>query len=213
MKCSECGQRLNLTNYKTSDFGQKDLFCGKCVPKVAPTQAAESVEMDRAKAASKMTQEVRLVNEQLRLERDRSDGASVRSSGSTDSTANSQMDKPITGSKPSPRLTRLAMGETSSSKTPKCNACGKTAYAAESVNVKEATYHKACFKCHECKTRLTLTTYQVSDFGDHGVYCTKCVPKVAPLQANETVEMERASRAAQMTSEVTRVNEQVRGDL
>ena len=92
----------------------------------------------------------------------------------------------------------------------------------------------------------------MSDFGDHGVYCTKCVPKVAPLQANETVEMERASRAAQMTSEVravcgrvcegvrrsvppfvprnktgwlltvpffsglckvTRVNEQVRGDL
>lgn len=46
------------SSHQTSDFGQKELFCGKCVPKVAPTQAAESVEMDRAKAASKMTQEV-----------------------------------------------------------------------------------------------------------------------------------------------------------
>lgn len=43
---------------------------------------------------------------------------------------------------------------------------------------------------------------QVSDFGDNNVFCNKCVPKVAPLQANITVEMERASRAAQMTSEV-----------
>ena len=134
---------------------------------VAPPYAPASSSHPSQRRRSPL-EKVRLVNEQLRLERDRSDGASVRSSGSTDSTANSQMDKPITGSKPSPRLTRLAMGETSSSKTPKCNACGKTAYAAESVNVKEATYHKACFKCHECKTRLTLTTYQVWRGGSGG---------------------------------------------
>lgn len=45
-------------------------------------------------------------------------------------------------------------------------------------------------------------TTQVSDFGDREVFCQKCVPKVAPLQANETVEMERATRAGMLNSEV-----------
>lgn len=44
--------------HQTSDFGQDEIFCAKCVPKVAPTQSHESVEYDRAKAASKMTQDV-----------------------------------------------------------------------------------------------------------------------------------------------------------
>ena len=38
----------------------------RCVPKVAPTQANESVEYTRAKEATKMSQDVLLVNEQVR---------------------------------------------------------------------------------------------------------------------------------------------------
>jgi hypothetical protein len=106
--------------------------------------------------------QVRLVNEQLRLERDRSDGASVRSTGSAGSGNGGHLEKPaVSLERASPRLTRLAMGESSTSKTPKCNSCGKSAYAAESVNVQDVAYHKACFKCFECKARLTLTTYKV----------------------------------------------------
>ncbi len=49
-----------------SDFGQQEVFCAKCVPKQAPAQAASSVEINRAMQATKMTQDVRLVNEQVR---------------------------------------------------------------------------------------------------------------------------------------------------
>lgn len=106
--------------------------------------------------------QVRLVNEQLRLERDRSDGASVRSTGSAGNGNGDHLEKPAANlERASPRLTRIAMGDASTSKTPKCNSCGKSAYAAESVIVQDVAYHKTCFKCFECKTRLTLTTYKV----------------------------------------------------
>jgi hypothetical protein len=51
--------RLTLATYQTSDFSQDELFCNKCAPRVAPTQAAESVEFERAREASRMTQEAR----------------------------------------------------------------------------------------------------------------------------------------------------------
>ena len=41
----------------------------------------------------------------------------------------------------------------------------QTAYAAESIVAKENTYHKSCFKCFSCSTRLTLTTYKVCEMG------------------------------------------------
>eukprot|EP00051_Salpingoeca_urceolata_P001822 m.44386 g.44386 ORF g.44386 m.44386 type:complete len:117 (+) comp11701_c0_seq1:133-483(+) len=93
----------------------------------------------------------------------------------------------------------------------KCPTCSKTAYPAESITYKDNLYHKQCFKCCECGLKLTLTTVRVSDFGENGVYCQKCVPKVAPSQAAQSVETDRTSKAAQLTKDVRIVNEQVRG--
>lgn len=72
-------------------------------------------------------------------------------------------------------------------------------------------YHNACFKCPGCKTKLALTTYKVSDFGDKEVYCQKCVPKQAPSQSNESVETDRTRKAAALTKDVGMVNQQMRG--
>jgi hypothetical protein len=41
------------------------------------------------------------------------------------------------------------------------HSCMQTAYAAESLTCQDRTYHKTCFKCSECGTRLTLTTFKV----------------------------------------------------
>eukprot|EP00056_Hartaetosiga_gracilis_P017444 m.7282 g.7282 ORF g.7282 m.7282 type:complete len:340 (+) comp5702_c0_seq1:41-1060(+) len=184
-KCSECAVRLTLTTYKVSDFGEDEVFCGKCVPKVAPSQSKDQ-EIERAQKASKMTQEVRMVNEQVRT---------AEESSST--------------SKSAPKSVS-ALAAKFGSGSPKCPSCGKSAYPAESVNVKGDTYHNACFKCCECNTRLTLSTYEVSDFGEREIFCRKCVPKVAPSQASESVELTRAQNASQMTQDVRIVNEQVR---
>ena len=45
--------------------------------------------------------------------------------------------------------------------TPRCPACEKAAYPAESISIRDHTYHKSCFKCVECAVRLTLTTFKV----------------------------------------------------
>jgi len=65
-KCIECGLKLTLSTYKVSDFGDLEIFCKKCVPKQAPSQAAETVEADRTRKAAAMTKDVGIVNQQLR---------------------------------------------------------------------------------------------------------------------------------------------------
>lgn len=129
--------------------------------------------------------QVRLVNEQLRLERDKSDQSGVSGAthhatevvsaapaASSTSTFKVPALRPTSYAEPefkptatgggdsNPRASRFAPGQGAST-TPKCPNCGKPAYPAESIGVKEQQYHKACFKCKVCSTRLTLTTYKV----------------------------------------------------
>lgn len=51
----------------------------------------------------------------------------------------------------------------------KCAACGKTVYAMEKVEMNNQSYHKACFKCSHCKSRLTAKTFSVNQ---GVIYCT-----------------------------------------
>ncbi len=51
---------------QVSDFHGDSIYCNKCVPKQAPSQSEASMELERAGRASKLVQDVRLVNEQVR---------------------------------------------------------------------------------------------------------------------------------------------------
>ena len=52
----------------------------------------------------------------------------------------------------------------------RCERCEKSAYPAESVDVDGKRWHRGCFKCFECGTTLSLTTFVTCD-GE--VYCAK----------------------------------------
>uniref|UniRef100_A0A3B3X592 LIM zinc-binding domain-containing protein n=1 Tax=Poecilia mexicana TaxID=48701 RepID=A0A3B3X592_9TELE len=53
-------------------------------------------------------------------------------------------------------------------KTTKCAACQKTVYPLEKLVVGEHTYHKNCFACSHCSTKLNLWNYASL----HGkIYC------------------------------------------
>lgn len=50
----------------------------------------------------------------------------------------------------------------------KCPACGKTAYPLESITCDGVTYHKRCFRCKECNSKLSVGGYAMI----HGdAYC------------------------------------------
>uniref|UniRef100_A0A3B3U576 LIM zinc-binding domain-containing protein n=1 Tax=Poecilia latipinna TaxID=48699 RepID=A0A3B3U576_9TELE len=52
--------------------------------------------------------------------------------------------------------------------TTKCAACQKTVYPLEKLVVGEHTYHKNCFACSHCSTKLNLWNYASL----HGkIYC------------------------------------------
>eukprot|EP00232_Nephroselmis_pyriformis_P005986 CAMPEP_0182912252 /NCGR_PEP_ID=MMETSP0034_2-20130328/37413_1 /TAXON_ID=156128 /ORGANISM="Nephroselmis pyriformis, Strain CCMP717" /LENGTH=239 /DNA_ID=CAMNT_0025048911 /DNA_START=74 /DNA_END=789 /DNA_ORIENTATION=+ len=40
--------------------------------------------------------------------------------------------------------------------TDKCDACTKTVYALEKIDVQGSIYHKNCFRCTQCKTALNM---------------------------------------------------------
>ncbi|KAI3820778.1 hypothetical protein L1987_08326 [Smallanthus sonchifolius] len=43
--------------------------------------------------------------------------------------------------------------------TQKCKACEKTVYLVDELTVDNKVYHRACFRCHHCKSTLKLSNY------------------------------------------------------
>uniref|UniRef100_T1KIC6 Cysteine-rich protein 1 n=1 Tax=Tetranychus urticae TaxID=32264 RepID=T1KIC6_TETUR len=56
----------------------------------------------------------------------------------------------------------------------KCPKCGKTVYAAEEMSAGPLKWHKTCFKCEACGTRLA--TGKASRHEDK-LYCQQCYLK------------------------------------
>ncbi|XP_014674759.1 PREDICTED: LIM domain-containing protein WLIM2a-like [Priapulus caudatus] len=55
-------------------------------------------------------------------------------------------------------------------KLEKCGVCEKTVYAAERIEAGGVIFHKMCFKCSVCKTKLDLGNYQQNE---GIIYCKK----------------------------------------
>jgi len=80
-----------------------------------------------------------------------------------------------------------------------CKACSKKVYPLEAVTAENAKYHKGCFKCATCTSRVTLTTYK-SKGGE--IYCVKCVPKEQHTSVADSVVMESARKGESLKKEV-----------
>ncbi|XP_059166535.1 uncharacterized protein LOC131948855 isoform X3 [Physella acuta] len=53
--------------------------------------------------------------------------------------------------------------------TEKCGACEKTVYAMERLEMNKRVYHKACFRCSQCKAVLTPKTFAINN---EIIFCT-----------------------------------------
>jgi hypothetical protein len=61
------------------------------------------------------------------------------------------------------------------------------------------TYHKGCFKCSVCQTRVTLKSAKTKA---EALYCEKCVPKDVATAVVDSVVMQNAKKGEQLKKEV-----------
>ncbi|KAK7483671.1 hypothetical protein BaRGS_00025104 [Batillaria attramentaria] len=92
-----------------------------------------------------------------------------------------------------------------------CLRCGKKVYAMEKVGpVKDALYHKTCFTCAVCRTKLTLHNFHHSDadMADLHVYCHSHKPAA---RANPVDSSSVGIQRALTVPRLGRINDQIRG--
>eukprot|EP01111_Echinosteliopsis_oligospora_P010515 TRINITY_DN328_c0_g1_i1.p1 TRINITY_DN328_c0_g1~~TRINITY_DN328_c0_g1_i1.p1 ORF type:complete len:170 (-),score=53.96 TRINITY_DN328_c0_g1_i1:77-586(-) len=88
---------------------------------------------------------------------------------------------------------------------PKCYECAKTVYPLEAVNTMAHTWHKICFKCAECGTKLTQQTAQ-PHAETQKIYCSKHYPKVVATVVTETPVLNTAKNAPKVEVETQSYN-------
>ncbi|RWS15227.1 LIM domain-containing protein D-like protein [Dinothrombium tinctorium] len=94
-----------------------------------------------------------------------------------------------------------------------CLRCGGVVYQVDKIGpLKDFTFfHQGCFKCANCKTKLTLKTYfnNQQDNDDKEVYCQSHVPKTAAGRLDGQSVGIKAALSAPKTNHL--VNDQIRG--
>eukprot|EP00730_Choanoeca_flexa_P019036 TRINITY_DN9282_c0_g3_i1.p3 TRINITY_DN9282_c0_g3~~TRINITY_DN9282_c0_g3_i1.p3 ORF type:complete len:142 (+),score=41.00 TRINITY_DN9282_c0_g3_i1:1810-2235(+) len=66
-------------------------------------------------------------------------------------------------------------------KNDSCKVCGKAVYAMEKLVADKVTFHKQCFRCHECQRMLSLGGYAALEGHE---FCKPCFKKLFKLKGN-----------------------------
>ncbi|AEE79437.2 GATA type zinc finger transcription factor family protein [Arabidopsis thaliana] len=91
----------------------------------------------------------------------------------------------------------------------KCKACEKTVYAVELLSADGVGYHKSCFKCTHCKSRLQLSSYSSME----GVlYCKPHFEQLFKESGSFNKNFQSPAKSAdKSTPELTRTPSRVAG--
>lgn len=96
----------------------------------------------------------------------------------------------LAGSRVTPNETAGRMNAVAMLTRSACEACGKSAFPIESVDIDGKKWHKSCFKCVECSVALTLSSFVKAD---GKLYCRRDVPKDAPGALRSSSSAKKAS--------------------
>ncbi|WZZ52353.1 hypothetical protein YC2023_052460 [Brassica napus] len=91
----------------------------------------------------------------------------------------------------------------------KCKACEKTVYPVELLSADGVSYHKSCFKCSHCKSRLQLSRYSSME----GVlYCKPHYEQLFKESGSFTKNFQSPAKPAEKSNpELTRTPSRVAG--
>ncbi|XP_037043225.1 LIM and SH3 domain protein Lasp isoform X2 [Bradysia coprophila] len=80
-----------------------------------------------------------------------------------------------------------------------CARCNKIVYPIEELKCLDKTWHKTCFKCHECGMTLNMKTYK----GFNKLpYCEAHIPKAKATAIADTPELKRIAENTKIQSNV-----------
>ncbi|XP_059609182.1 LIM and SH3 domain protein Lasp isoform X3 [Phlebotomus argentipes] len=80
-----------------------------------------------------------------------------------------------------------------------CARCSKIVYPIEELKCLDKSWHKACFKCHECGMTLNMKTYK----GFNKLpYCEAHIPKAKATTIADTPELKRIAENTKIQSNV-----------
>ncbi|XP_029735688.2 LIM and SH3 domain protein Lasp isoform X3 [Aedes albopictus] len=80
-----------------------------------------------------------------------------------------------------------------------CARCQKVVYPIEELKCLDKTWHKTCFRCHECGMTLNMKTYK----GFNKLpYCEAHIPKAKATTIAETPELKRIAENTKIQSNV-----------
>ncbi|XP_055325155.1 LIM and SH3 domain protein Lasp isoform X3 [Sitodiplosis mosellana] len=80
-----------------------------------------------------------------------------------------------------------------------CARCTKIVYPIEELKCLDKTWHKTCFKCHECGMTLNMKTYK----GFNKLpYCEAHIPKAKATAIADTPELKRIAENTKIQSNV-----------
>ncbi|XP_055385247.1 LIM and SH3 domain protein Lasp isoform X4 [Condylostylus longicornis] len=80
-----------------------------------------------------------------------------------------------------------------------CARCNKVVYPIEELKCLDKTWHKTCFKCHECGMTLNMKTYK----GFNKLpYCEAHIPKAKATIVADTPELKRIAENTKIQSNV-----------
>uniref|UniRef100_A0A7G3AR97 Putative nebulin repeat protein n=1 Tax=Lutzomyia longipalpis TaxID=7200 RepID=A0A7G3AR97_LUTLO len=80
-----------------------------------------------------------------------------------------------------------------------CARCNKIVYPIEELKCLDKSWHKACFKCHECGMTLNMKTYK----GFNKLpYCEAHIPKAKATTIADTPELKRIAENTKIQSNV-----------
>ena len=152
-KCAECGTKLSSATFSTVSG---TLYCKNHAlergVRTRPNVGMDAMEIStyaRRRAAMEARDDAKSTRDDVR---------GVKSTTTTTTTTTTTM-----VSEASRRVNALLARV-------RCERCEKSAYPAESVDVDGKRWHRGCFKCFECGTTLSLTTFVTCD-GE--AYCAK----------------------------------------
>jgi len=183
-RCNLCGKtcyKAEMVTYEQIPYHKNCFKCRRCKKKLTPAEANPfgtdtylcNVHYSQVVQGGKVSGEVVSAESYVPVQQ----GKSLVTGSTIEGADQSLIDAGIAWRKAGGRQAYRYPEDTDGRPDPRCNKCGKKSYQAETVTYERIPYHKNCFKCIQCKKKLTPA--EANPFGEDTFLCNPHYQQIA----------------------------------